>query len=74
MSEVTSLDGEFSIKTSRHTLEAEEIPTVIGELGAILINMSKAYDDLREMDIPSLASDIIRIYESIKKIKEEIED
>lgn len=74
MSEAKSLNGEFSINIKRHTLESEEIPTVIGELGAILINMAKAYDDLREMDVQSLANDIIRIYESIKKIKEEIED
>jgi len=74
MEEFRSLDGEFTIKVSRHTLEAEEIPTIIAEIGAIMLNLSKAYDDLHQGDISGLAGDFIRIYESVKKIKEEIED
>lgn len=78
MDELVSADGNFTISRSRHTLELEEIPTVLDALSKILddakdIAIAVASGDLARMarEIPP---EVISIYDQIQRIKKEIED
>lgn len=74
MSEVRSGSGAFVIRVSRHTLEAEEIPTVIRCLARVAIAAANAFMHSYQGDVLAVAEDVVEAFEEIEKIKTEIED
>jgi len=78
LSEVVSNDGLFKIKRSRHTLELDELPTLINAIVGLLTKASKAAGIIATKDLKRIATEIppiaVDIYEDLIKIKKEIED